>query len=121
MRIGVNLIPLRPGQMGGAEIYFRDLLAEWLRRGAHEYVLVTADYNHDTLPEDSARCRRVLFLRESGGAGGKLHRMVLALSRRLHQALVWLQAWHRRHVPAALRRVLRPALRWIMNIALTGR
>ena len=35
MRIGVNLIPLRPGQMGGAEIYFRDLLAEWLKRGAH--------------------------------------------------------------------------------------
>src|ERR1700687_75232 len=106
MRIGVNLIPLRPGQMGGAEIYFRDLLAEWLKRGAHEYVLVTADYNHDTLPEDSARCRRGVFPRESGGGGGKLHRMVRALSRRLHQALAWLHAWHRRHVPATLQRVL---------------
>lgn len=121
MRIGVNLIPLRPGQMGGAEIYFRDLLAEWLKRGAHEYILVTADYNHDTLPEDSARCRRVLFLRESGGADGKLHRMVLALSHRLHQALMWLQAWHRRHVPAALRRVLGPALRWIVAGLEAGR
>src|SRR5713101_9450526 len=114
MRIGVNLIPLRPREMGGAEVYVRDLLAELLKRDGHEYVLVTADYNHDTLPEDSARCRRVLFVREGGGAGGELRRMARALSRRLHQALVWLQARHRRHIPAALRRVLRPALRWIV-------
>jgi glycosyltransferase involved in cell wall biosynthesis len=90
MRIGVNLIPLRPRQMGGAEVYLRDLLAELLKRDGHEYVLVTADYNHDTLPEDSTRCRRVLFLRESGGTGGKLRRMVRALSRRLHKRLRWL-------------------------------
>ena len=121
MRIGVNLIPLRPREMGGAEVYVRDLLAELLKRGGHEYVLVTADYNHDTLPEDSARSRRVLFVRESGGAGGTLHRMVLALSRRLHHALVWLQARHRRHVPAALRRVLRPPLRWIVAGLEAGR
>jgi len=121
MRIGVNLIPLRPGQMGGAEVYFRDLLAELLKRDGHEYVLVTADYNHDTLPEDSARSRRVLFVRESGGAGGKLHRMVLALSRRLHQALAWLRAWHRRHVPETLRRALRPALHGIVAWLEVGR
>jgi len=61
VRVGVNLIPLRPGRMGGAEVYFRDLLAELSRRGDHEYVLVTADYNHATLPADSTGCRRVPF------------------------------------------------------------
>ena len=58
MRIGINLIPLRPGRMGGAEVYVRDLLAELVARGGHEYVLVTADDNHDTLPDDSAACRK---------------------------------------------------------------
>jgi hypothetical protein len=58
MRIGMNLIALRPGRVGGAEVYVRNLLAELLRRGEHEYVLVTADYNHASLPGDSARCRR---------------------------------------------------------------
>ena len=70
MRIGMNLIPLRPGQMGGAEVYFRDLLAELLKRGEHEYVLVTADYNHDTLPADSARVpTRPLRARGRGRCG----------------------------------------------------
>lgn len=121
MRIGVNLIPLRPREMGGAEVYVRDLLAELLKRDGHEFVLVTADYNHDTLPEDSARSRRVLFVPEGGGAGGKLQRMVLALSRRLHQALAWLRARHRRHLPAALRRVLRPVLHRIVAGLEVGR
>jgi len=126
MRIGVNLIPLRPREMGGAEVYCRDLLAEMLRRGGHEYVLVTADYNHDTLPEDSARCRRVLFLREGGGAGGALRRMVRALGRRLPASLqetlhpvlerivTWLEAahgWllglHRRRRAETLRELIR--------------
>jgi len=113
MRIGVNLIPLRPGQMGGAEVYFRDLLAELLKRGGHEYVLVTADYNHDTLPEDSPRCRRVRFVREGGGAGGQLRQMGLGLGGRLHRALRRVSARDRRRVPAPLRRLLRSALRWI--------
>ena len=107
--------------MGGAEVYFRDLLAEWLKRDGHEYVLVTADYNHNTLPEDSTRSRRVLFVRENGGGGAKLHRMVRALSRRLHQALAWVLARYRCHVPATLRRVLRPGLRWIVAGLEVGR
>jgi glycosyltransferase involved in cell wall biosynthesis len=90
MRIGVNLLPLRPRQIGGAEVYVRDLLAELLKRDVHEYVLVTADYNHDTLPADSVRCRRVLFLRESGNAAGRLRRMVRAVARRLQPRLWWL-------------------------------
>jgi glycosyltransferase involved in cell wall biosynthesis len=110
MRIGVNLIPLRPGQMGGAEIYFRDLLAELLDRGDHEYVLVTADYNHDSLPQDSARCRRVLFAREGGGPGGPRRRAARAFSG-LQRGLQWLRAQYGRHVPAGLRALLRPAVR----------
>jgi len=109
MRIGVNLIPLRPGQMGGAEVYLRDLLAGLLERGDHEYVLVTADYNHDTLPEDSARCRRVLFVRE-GGAGGERRWMVRLLSC-LGRGHHWLGDRYRRHVPAPLRGLLRPVIR----------
>ena len=80
MRIGVNLIPLRPGQMGGAEVYFRDLLAELLKRGEHAYVLITADYNHDTLPADSAVCRRVLFARDAAGVAAPLQ----GVARMLH-------------------------------------
>lgn len=84
MRIGMNLIPLRPGRMGGAEVYFRDLLDELLRRDQHEYVLVTADYNHDSLPADSPRCRRILFAREErpAGEGARAIRQVWARARR---------------------------------------
>ena len=71
MRIGVNLIPLRPGQVGGAEIYVRDLLGGLLAHDGHEFVLVTADYNHESLPADSPRCRRVLFHSEGGGGGSE--------------------------------------------------
>src|SRR5262252_4755808 len=86
MRIGVNVIPLRPTQMGGAEVYFRSLLAELLDRGEHEYVLVTADYNHDALPADSARCRRVLFARESSGVAAPLRHA----ARAVHSAMAGL-------------------------------
>ncbi len=94
MRIGINLIPLRPGRMGGAEVYFRDLLGEWLRRGGHEYLLVTADYNHDTLPELPA-CRKVLFVRENAGTGRiirKARRILEPMVRRLGRVR---QKYHR--------------------------
>lgn len=101
MRIGVNLIPLRPGLMGGAEVYLRDLLAELFERSEHEFVLVTADYNHDTLPEDSARCRRVLFAREGAGHDG---RWTVRALHRLRRALVSLDDLLDRHAPAVRRR-----------------
>jgi glycosyltransferase involved in cell wall biosynthesis len=97
MRIGINLIPLRPGQMGGAEVYFRDLLAELVRLGRHRYVLVTADYNHESLPADSPACRRILFARQPRGlaaprrlmgrALGPLRRLVTGLRRRRGEGL----------------------------------
>lgn len=81
MRIGVNLIPLRPGRMGGAEVYVRDLLAELLRRGDHQYTLITGDYNHASLPADTARCRRVLVAREGGAARRRMRRLLTPLGR----------------------------------------
>jgi glycosyltransferase involved in cell wall biosynthesis len=107
MRIGMNLIPLRPGQMGGAEVYFRDLLAELLKRGQHEYVLVTADYNHDTLPADSAMCRRVLFGREAAGAAAPLQ----GVAGMLHGGLAGLRQEYMRLVPAVARAMFRPLWR----------
>src|SRR5262245_6804902 len=104
MRIGVNLLPLRPGQVGGAEVYVRDLLGELLAGGEDELVLVTADYNHESLPADSARCRRVLFEREGDGA---------RTSSRIHRGLQRGADWYQSQVPAPIRKWLRPAARRI--------
>ena len=93
--------------MGGAEIYFRDLLAEWLDRGDHEYVLVTADYNHGSLPEDSARCRRVLFARE-GSPVAAAQPWTAQVSNRLRGGLQRLGGAYRRRVPTRIRRSLSP-------------
>ncbi|HEV8437211.1 MAG TPA: glycosyltransferase family 1 protein [Methylomirabilota bacterium] len=122
MRIGINLIPLRPGRMGGAEVYFRDLLAALLERGGHEYVLVTADYNHETLPPDSSICRRLLFVRRATGIGRGFGRLAGAVAR-LRGALRELRGQYRRHVPgrvqdwrsqplARVARALERALGW---------
>jgi glycosyltransferase involved in cell wall biosynthesis len=59
MRIGVNLLPLRPQVMGGAEIYLRDLVTEILATGEHDMVLVTGDEAADAVLPEGARCRRV--------------------------------------------------------------
>jgi len=107
MRIGMNLIPLRPGHMGGAEVYFRDLLAELLKRGGHQYVLVTADYNHDTLPGDSPACRRILFLREAHAAGRPRRWLARALAT-LRRGVNRVRAHYGIHVPEGVRDLLRP-------------
>src|SRR4029453_12351082 len=107
MRIGMNLIPLRPGQMGGAEVYYRDLLAELLKRGEHEYVLVTADYNHDTLPADSAVCRRVLFARESAGRVAPLQ----GVAGMLRGGMAGLRQEYDRLLSVGARDIVRPLLR----------
>jgi glycosyltransferase involved in cell wall biosynthesis len=106
MRIGVNLIPLRPGLMGGAEVYFRDLLVELLERNGHEFVLVTADYNHDTFPKDSARSRRVLFVREGAGRERRWTIQVSRLRQRL-QGLRWLRGRSQQRRAETLRDLIR--------------
>ncbi len=106
MRIGINLIPLRPGRMGGAEVYFRDLLAELLRRDGHEYVLITADYNHESLPADIPGCRRVLFARE-GGSGRRGLRQAAVSFPPVAKTLAWI----RRTRPASPADTLRDVIR----------
>jgi glycosyltransferase involved in cell wall biosynthesis len=61
MRIGVNLIPLRSGQMGGHEFYVRRLLRQLLagdRR--NRYVLFTAWWNDDSLDFPHARFQKIM-------------------------------------------------------------
>ena len=65
MRIGVNLIPLRPGQMGGLEFYVRSLLEYLLVYDKHnQYYLFTADWNDASLSFKGGRHRKILVLRE---------------------------------------------------------
>ncbi|MEW6696506.1 MAG: glycosyltransferase family 4 protein [Bacillota bacterium] len=60
MKIGINIIPLRSGKVGGIEIYIRDLISHLLLLDKNnEYVLFTANYNHDTFDEQS-RLKKVL-------------------------------------------------------------
>jgi glycosyltransferase involved in cell wall biosynthesis len=106
VRIGINLIPLRPGRMGGAEVYFRDLLAELLRRADHEYVLITADYNHASLPPDTPRCRRIPFVHEGRPARPGMRRLAAALP-----SLARLRSWVRRVRPASPAPTLRDVIR----------
>src|SRR5262245_17941331 len=107
MRVGVNVIPLRPAQMGGAEVYFRSLLAELLARGEHEYVLVSADYNHETLPADSARCRKVLFARETSGPVAPLRHV----ARVVQGGMAGLGQEYERRMPARARDTIQPLFR----------
>lgn len=61
MRIGVNLIPLRPGQMGGHEFYVRRLLEPLLAQGPRDqYVLFTAPWNDEVLDFRHGNYRKIL-------------------------------------------------------------
>jgi hypothetical protein len=65
MRIGVNLIPLRPGQMGGHEFYVRSLLEHLLAHDRHNrYFLFTAPWNDDSLNFQHGRYRKILVMEE---------------------------------------------------------
>ena len=59
MRIGVNLLPLRPKVMGGAEIYVRDLVTEILATDEHDVLLVTGDVPAEAALPEGARCRQL--------------------------------------------------------------
>src|SRR5215831_16165381 len=65
MRIGINLIPLRPGQMGGLEFYVRSLLKHLLAYdGRNTYFLFTAWWNDDAVDFPHGRYRKILAIRE---------------------------------------------------------
>jgi glycosyltransferase involved in cell wall biosynthesis len=69
MRIGVNLIPLRPGQMGGLEFYVRSLLSHLLTMDAHSrYFLFTASWNYNTVQFPQGRYHKILAVLEPGNA-----------------------------------------------------
>ena len=63
MRIGVNLIPLRPGQMGGHEFYVRSLLERLLAHDSrHQYFLFTASWNDNSIGFQTGRYRKILAI-----------------------------------------------------------
>lgn len=65
MRIGINLLPLRPGKNGGMEIYVRNLLSKLLEiDSANEYYLITAPYNDSTLSFPQKNIKKTVFLQE---------------------------------------------------------
>src|ERR687886_364776 len=109
MRIGVNLIPLRPKQMGGHEFYVRSLLTYLLAEDTNNrYVLFTAWWNHDAVDFPPGRYRKILAVppREEGedpyqrgdeGSRGLRRFLSLPLMRRLAmQPYVDLHHWVRR-------------------------
>jgi glycosyltransferase involved in cell wall biosynthesis len=65
MRIGVNLIPLRPRQMGGHEFYVRSLLTHLLAEDtSNRYILFTAWWNHDAVDFPHDRYRKILAVQQ---------------------------------------------------------
>jgi glycosyltransferase involved in cell wall biosynthesis len=69
MRIGVNLIPLRSGQMGGLEFYVRRLLRQLLKRDRHNhYVFFTAWWNDESINFPHGRFQKIMAVpkQESG-------------------------------------------------------
>jgi glycosyltransferase involved in cell wall biosynthesis len=80
MRIGVNLIPLRPGRMGGHEFYVRSLLHYLLAHNTRDqYFLFTAWWNDDSLHFPPGRYRKILAIRgqdpEYAGPNGSNRRV----------------------------------------------
>jgi glycosyltransferase involved in cell wall biosynthesis len=62
MRIGINLLPLRPGKNGGMEIYFRNLLDQLLTLdNSNEYFLITAPFNDSSLVYSVPTCKKILY------------------------------------------------------------
>ena len=59
MKIGINLLPLRPGKIGGMEIYVRNLLMKLSTIDMdNEYYLITAPYNDASLHLPCDKCEK---------------------------------------------------------------
>ena len=70
-------------------------------------MLVTADYNHDTLPADSAVCRRVLFARVATGRAAPLQ----GVAGMLRGGIAGLRQAYNRLLSVGARDIVRPLLR----------
>src|SRR5687768_1001578 len=74
MRIGVNLTPLRPGQMGGHEFYIRRLLAHVLAQDKrNRYFLFTAYWNDASINFPRGRYQKILAIQPSEQDDGLRH------------------------------------------------
>jgi glycosyltransferase involved in cell wall biosynthesis len=77
MRIGVNLIPLRPQQMGGHELYVRSLLTHLVSAETkHRFFLFTAGWNHDSFDLPPGVSRKILAVPAPEDAGTVAPRQV---------------------------------------------
>jgi glycosyltransferase involved in cell wall biosynthesis len=82
MRIGVNLIPLRPRQMGGHEFYVGSLLTSLLAQDtSNRYFLFTAWWNHDAVDFPRGRYRKILVVQRQEGAESPPQRDAKGLGR----------------------------------------
>ncbi len=60
MKIGINLLPLRPGKNGGMEVYLRNLLEHLFRIDTiNQYYLITAPYNDTSLNFSVPNCTKI--------------------------------------------------------------
>ena len=65
MKIGINLLPLRPGKIGGMEIYVRNLLMKLSTIDRdNEYYLITAPYNNASLHFPNENFNKIFFQSE---------------------------------------------------------
>ncbi|MHC5082195.1 MAG: glycosyltransferase family 4 protein, partial [Planctomycetota bacterium] len=72
MKVAINLVHLRPGKIGGAETYIRGLMQGFSRTASHhEFLLITAEWNHDTLADfpPHFRRRKVRYGEPQGATG----------------------------------------------------
>lgn len=66
MKIGINLLPLRPGKNGGMEVYLRNLLEHLFRIDPdNHYYLITAPYNDTSLEFSVPNCTKIPFHAET--------------------------------------------------------
>jgi glycosyltransferase involved in cell wall biosynthesis len=65
MKIGINLLPLRPGKIGGMEIYVRNLLMKLSTIDRdNEYYLITAPYSNPSLHFPNENFKKIFFKSE---------------------------------------------------------
>jgi glycosyltransferase involved in cell wall biosynthesis len=94
-RIAVDLTPLRPGgENGGVKVLARELLRAFGKAGVpHDFLLLTAPWNHDELAEfEGPTMKRLRVLEEASLPSarrppGRFARTLARLARRIRRAL----------------------------------